>query len=93
MRVRTDHSRHLPVEKSPQRNFLAGRFAVRIDDDVLSLTAHLGHCCFDGTERVFQNRLHKRARLHVDHTDFPLGRFQDDRSASRRAIGIIHRAQ
>ena len=78
MRVRTDHSRHFPVEKSAQRNFLASGFAVRIDEDVCCLAAHLRHCRFHSSERVFQNRLHERARLHIDHADFALGRFQQN---------------
>ena len=78
MRVRTDHGRHLPVEKSAQRNFFAGGFAVRIDDNVRGLTAHFRHCRFHSAERVFQNRLHERARLHIDHADFALGRFQQN---------------
>jgi hypothetical protein len=64
-----------------------------IDDNVRRFAAHLRDNCFDSTKRVVQNRLHERSRLDVDDTDFSLGRFKNDRSATRRAVGVIHWAQ
>ncbi len=90
VRVGADHSRNFSIEKPAERNFLARRFAVDIDNDIRGLFTDFGHGCFHGMKRVLQNRLHKRARLHVDHADFSLGRLQHNRSVAGRARRIIH---
>ena len=93
VRVGSNHGRNLSVKESAQRNFLTSSLTMYVHDNVRSVTAHFRHSCFDRMKRVFQNRLHKCARLHVDDTDLSLGRFQDDRSAARRSFGIIHGPQ
>ena len=93
MSVSADDSGDFSVEKTAHGDFLTGGFAMHINDDVHSPFAHLRHRCFDSAERVFQNWLHERACLHIDDADFALGRFQDDRSAPWRTVGVIHRTQ
>ena len=78
MSVRADDSGDLSVEKTSHGNPLARRFAVHIHDDIPRLFAHFYHRCFRGSKRVFENRLHKRARLHVQHPDLSLGRLQNN---------------
>jgi hypothetical protein len=91
--VSSNDGRNFSVEKPAQCDFFTGSLSVYVHDDVRRLVAHLCHRCIDRVKRIFQNRLHKCARLHVDDTDFPLGCFQDDRPVPRCAIRIIHRAQ
>ena len=93
MRVRADDGRNFSIEKTAHRDFLARRFTVNIDNNILSFLAHLRHRCFHGVKRVLKNRLHERARLHIDHAHFAFGRFQNDRAVARRAFRIIYRAQ
>ena len=78
MSVRADDSGDLSVEKTPHGNPLARRFAVHVHDDIRRLFAHFYNCCFSGSKRIFENRLHKRACLHVQHADFRLSRLQND---------------
>ena len=42
MSVRANHRRHFPVQVSGQHLFVAGRFGVNIDNDVLRLITDLG---------------------------------------------------
>ena len=93
MRVRADDSRHFAIEKAPQRDFLAGRLAVCIDNNIRSFFANFTHCCLHRAKRVLQNRLHKSSCLDVDYADFALGRVQHDRPIPRGANGIIQRTQ
>ena len=44
-------------------------------------------------KRILENRLHKGARLHVDHADFSLCRFQHDRAVPGRTRWIIYRPE
>ena len=46
-----------------------------------------------GVERVFQDGLHERAPLDVDHGDVALGRREDDGPGPRRAGRVVERTQ
>src|SRR5438034_935168 len=92
VRMGSNDRRNFSIEEPAHRDFFTRGLSVYVHDDVRSLVAHLRHRSIDRAKWVFQNRLHKCARLYVDHADFSLRRFQDDRPAARRAIRIIHRA-
>ena len=81
MRVRADDGGNFPIEKTAERNFLARRLAMRIDQNDVRFRAHLRDRGFHCWKWIFENRLHECARLHVDHADFALRRFEHDRPA------------
>ena len=85
----SDDRRNLAVKKMSDRDFLARRFAMNIDNNVRSFLTHLSDGRFDRAEWILQNRLHKCTALHVDHADLAFGCFEHDRSAAGRASWII----
>src|SRR5437867_6211254 len=93
MGVCADDGGNFSIKKSADRNFLARGLAVNIDNDIGGLLSHLGDDLVEGMERILENRLHKGARLHVDHADFSLCRFQHDRAVPGRTRWIIYRPE
>ena len=74
MSVRSEHRRDATVKITAKGNFLARGFAMGINDDVRSFTTHLRHRYVEERERIFQDWMHKGARLYVDHTHLSFGR-------------------
>ena len=74
------------VEKTPDGDFLARGFPMRIDHDDRSLGPHFRHRAVEHGERILQDRLHEGAGLDVDHADFSLRRLENDRAAAGRAV-------
>ena len=66
VRMSSNDRRNFSIEESAQRDFFTRSLSMYVHDDVRSLVAHLRHRCIDRAKRVFQNRLHKCARLDVD---------------------------
>ena len=99
-RRRSEHGyeSRMTAETLPSRNRPSAIFSLVVSPCtstmmvVVSLPASR-HRCIDRTKRVFQHRLHKCARLYVDHADLPFVVSRTIEPAPRRAIGIIHRAQ
>ena len=93
MRMRADDGGNFPIEEPAERDFLARRLGMRVDENDRRLCAHLLDCGLDRAKGIFQNRLHERAPLDDGHAHFSFRGFEDDQAVSRRARGIVHRAQ
>lgn len=93
MSVRSEHRRDATVKITAKGNFLARGFAMGINDDVRSFTTHLRHRYVEERERIFQDWMHKRARLYVDHAHFSFGRLQYNCPRPGRPGRIIERTQ
>ena len=64
-----------------------------IDENHRRLRAHFLDRDLERLKRIFEDWLHERPCLDVDHTHRPLRCFEHDRAAAGRAVRIIHRAQ
>src|ERR1039457_3821268 len=64
-----------------------------IDKNYRSLLAHFLDRDLERLKRIFEDWLHERPCLDIDHTHGPLRRFEHDRAAAGSAHWIIHRAQ
>src|SRR5947207_1131032 len=64
-----------------------------IDENHQCLRAHLFDRALARLKRIFENWLHERSCLDIDHTHWPFRCLEHYRTAAGRAVWIIHRAQ
>lgn len=89
MRMGADDSGDPPIEEAAHGDFLAGCFAVDIDEDDGRMLAHFGDLSLDSEEGVFERGLHEGAALDVDHANLAFGGFENDRAISNGAWWVI----
>src|SRR5207247_647941 len=81
--------RNFSIEKSTHGDLLARRLTMDIDNYVWCFLSHLCDGRFHGPEGIFQDWLHKRARLHINDTYLSFGSFKHNRSATGCTLWII----
>ena len=85
VRVRPEHRRRLPVEEPCERDLLARRLGVDVDDDHRRSRERIVDERLRDLERV-DGRLEEQRPLQVDHGDLgAVGRGNEDQAPPRRA--------
>ena len=85
VRVRADHRGHAPVEPARERDLLARRLGVEVDDDDLRLGARLLDERVDDLERARRDVEEERAHQVDDGDRRPVARRGDGEAAARAA--------